>query len=181
MTGGSAPGDGKSDDQGRFARTRANDICARALKAARLSLRPKDATTQAAFAEALAAALDVAISSTTLSGWETNRRTVPGPVLEEAAKVAGLSLDLLLAEAEAEIEAEEGRVQGRAAAGARSPRTAPDLERAQSIPARLQHLERETKEHGKLLAAVLMTLQRRNIRLGEAELPPDEQATGTEQ
>src|SRR5262249_53992429 len=87
-------------DQGRFAATDDNRTAGEVLKAARASLEDKDARTQLAFASAISERLRVPISPTTLSGWETARRTVPGPVLLAAAKVSGQSLDVLVAESQ---------------------------------------------------------------------------------
>ncbi len=54
---------------------------------------------QSSFAAALSEQLGIPISPTTLSGWETGRRTVPAPVWMAAALVSKQSLDALLGEA----------------------------------------------------------------------------------
>lgn len=57
---------------------------------------PEGGSKQAAFAARLGRAIGLDISVSTLSNWETGRRTVPGPVLIEAAIASGTSIDTLL-------------------------------------------------------------------------------------
>ncbi len=82
----------RSGDEGRFAATRQNKAAGRALRAARRE------TSQAAFADTLSAELGVPVSPTTLSGWETGRRSVPAAVWLAAAVASGQSLDALVGE-----------------------------------------------------------------------------------
>jgi len=67
------------------------------LRAARLTL-PHELSRQAGFAATLNRELGVPISPTTLSGWETGRRTVPAAVWLAAALSSNQSLDALLAD-----------------------------------------------------------------------------------
>src|SRR5947209_20056826 len=84
-------------EEGRFAGTWQNKAAGRVLRAARLSV-PREDGKQANFASALSEQLGIPISPTTLSGWETGRRTVPAPVWMAAAFAASQSLDALLSE-----------------------------------------------------------------------------------
>lgn len=79
-------------DEGRFAGTWQNKAAGQALRAARLSLGRLGGT-QSAFAARLSEQLGISISPTTLSGWETGRRTVPVPVWMAAAVVTGQLLE----------------------------------------------------------------------------------------
>lgn len=54
------------------------------------------ASKQAAFASRLGRELGVAVSVSTLSNWETGRRTVPGAAVVQAAILANTSMDRLL-------------------------------------------------------------------------------------
>jgi hypothetical protein len=90
----------RTGEEGRFAATWQNKAAGRALKAARVALGPQRAK-QSAFAATLSRELGVQVSPTTLSGWETGRRTVPAPVWIAAAMAAQQSIDALLGESEA--------------------------------------------------------------------------------
>ncbi|MGH2769366.1 MAG: hypothetical protein ACRDJF_02425, partial [Actinomycetota bacterium] len=88
----------RGSEEGRFAASWQNKAAGRALRAARMS-SPDGGTKQSTFAAALSEQLGIPISPTTLSGWETGRRTVPAPVWMAAALVSKQSLDALLGEA----------------------------------------------------------------------------------
>ena len=87
----------KGGEEGRFAATWQNKAAGRALRAARLSLDGQESK-QTAFASMLSDQLGIAVNPTTLSGWETGRRTVPAPVWMAAAMAARQSIDALLGE-----------------------------------------------------------------------------------
>src|SRR3982751_4035325 len=87
----------RSGEEGRFASTWQNKAAGRALRAARLSLGGQESK-QTAFASMLSEQLGIAVNPTTLSGWETGRRTVPAPVWMAAAMAAQQSIDALLGE-----------------------------------------------------------------------------------
>jgi hypothetical protein len=87
----------KGGEEGRFAATWQNKAAGRALRAARLSLDGQESK-QTAFASMLSEQLGIPVNPTTLSGWETGRRTVPAPVWMAAAMAAQQSIDALLGE-----------------------------------------------------------------------------------
>jgi transcriptional regulator with XRE-family HTH domain len=160
--------------EGRIAATRHNRAAGKALRAARLSLGPQGSK-QAAFAATLGRELGMPFTATAVSGWENGKRSVPGAVLVAAAIVTGQSLDALLGEAE-EPEvvrwAETLGLPRRLAIleqqlGLLSPGDEGVNSVGEHLGARFSHLEREMEENGKLLAAVLMALQRRKIPLDE--------------
>jgi transcriptional regulator with XRE-family HTH domain len=84
-------------EEGRFAGTWQNKAAGRALKAARVALGAQGSK-QSAFAATLSRELGIRVSPTTLSGWETGRRTVPAPVWIAAAMASQQSIDALLGE-----------------------------------------------------------------------------------
>jgi hypothetical protein len=84
-----------TDEGRRLAASWQNKAAGRVLRAARSSM-PDGGSKQAAFAARLGRAIGLDISVSTLSNWETGRRTVPGPVLIEAAIASSTSIDTLL-------------------------------------------------------------------------------------
>lgn len=149
----------RSGEEGRFASTWQNKAAGRALRAARLSLGGQESK-QTAFASMLSEQLGIAVNPTTLSGWETGRRTVPAPVWMAAAMAARQSIDALLGETS-------------------MPEVVPWAE-ALGLPKRLDaqateietlkgELEQMRREHATFYAQVVDALAR-------AGLPPPDQA-----
>jgi hypothetical protein len=83
--------------EGKLAASWQNKAIGRALRAARLALG-EGSSKQAAFAARLSRDLQMPLSATAVSNWESGRRTVPGAVLLAAATAASESMDALLGE-----------------------------------------------------------------------------------
>ncbi len=114
---------------------------------------PEGGSKQAAFAARLSRATGVPVSVSTLSNWETGRRTVPGPMLIEAAIASGSSVDALLASA--------GEPASDAWAETLSfPQRVSELERERDRQRpRVVELETELQQQGALLAAAMNALE----------------------
>jgi transcriptional regulator with XRE-family HTH domain len=154
--------DDRDEDEGRkLARTWQNRMAGRVLRAARANAGT-DGENQAEFAARLGRATRTSVSISTLSNWETGRRTVPGPMLIEAAIATGGSLDALLA-----------------SAGEDEPATAAWAAK-RTFPARVRELEQELRQQAALLATMLKALEERGIVVEQDDPQPGHQATATE-
>src|SRR5262249_15257022 len=124
----------EAEEGRRLAASWQNRSAGRVLRAARGAM-PEGESKQAAFAARLSREIGIPVSASPLSNWETGRRTVPGPVLIEAAIVSGSSFDALLASV------------GEPAADEWAERL--------GFPERVAELERELEKHGAMLAALV--------------------------
>jgi transcriptional regulator with XRE-family HTH domain len=96
-------------ERDKMADTPQNAAAGRFLVRARKHLE----LTQGEFAAALSASLGVNCSPSTVSGWETSTRSVPGAAIEAALALMGRSFDEELAEAVPASEVDELRVEVR--------------------------------------------------------------------
>src|SRR5579884_2801134 len=149
------------DGEGRFASTPQNKAAGHALRAARLGL----GASQAAFAALLGQRLQIPLSPTTLSSWETGRRSVPSSVWIAAATAAGRSLDDLLQAAD--LPEAGGRPGPR-------PTELEDLRgevtevgrRCGALAEQVARLQEEVAETGATLALVVDALDRTGVLTG---------------